>query len=266
MIPEMSDAERAILVTDAIVYQLEYELDSFWGWTPNDLAGYGPLAWPSLFDNRQWRQRGIRFAVSQFVPVWSRQTTKLGNSDRESVDLLNSYNDGGFAIGPDVWFLPAAEGSYRDGIRNVRLYQENLLAGNTGRASVNITTRNLVVVMRALSEDVLGEPYGRLIERNSQLGWLQLDNEVYRAQGAAIVARDVLAAITVGWYDELVERQVIENLEQAIDSLDAATHFNPLFIMRGDGDSMIADHRSKMARYISEAQNRINEAVLALES
>jgi hypothetical protein len=275
----LTPEERGILVTDALVYQLEYELNSvaymtwqdwrtlnfngFWGWTPNDLAGYGPLAWPGLFDNRQNRQLGIIYAVRVMTDSWSIETSKLGSADRENADLVRARTEG-FSFSSHSWAFPSSEGYYRDGIEAIRIYQEGLRSGDP-EVIVNVTSRNLANVLRAMAE-MLQEPQGRLIDRNATVLWSEIDDTIFYGQGAAIVARDMLAAISIAYADEFERGQLDRQVLAAIESLSAAAHFNPLFNMRGDGDSMIGDHRAKIARYINEALRRIEDIYQALES
>ncbi len=50
-----------------------------------------------------------------------------------------------------------------------------------------------------------------------------------------------------------MEKGAEENVMKAIESLDKAAQYNPWWVSRGDGDSKMADDRSKVARYITEA-------------
>jgi hypothetical protein len=276
---EMTQIDKTILVTDALVYQLEHELDSatdmtvedwktldfnsFWGWTPNDVAGYGPLAVGGPFDNRANRQLGVIYAVRIMTDAWSQETSKLGSADRESVDLVAARTQG-FSLSSSEWYFPSSESYYRSGIESIHTYQQKLITGSDD-ARTNVTTRNLVGVLKAL-DSMLQEPYGRLIDRNATVGWTELDDTVFYAQGAAIVTRDILAALSVAYAEEF-ERGALElQLAEAISSLEAAAQFNPLFVLRGDGDSMLGDHRAKMGRYVSEAFRRIEDIYEALES
>ena len=259
----LTPAEKAVIVTNAIIYQLDQEMNhNWWGWTPNDCAGWCPLAWPGLFDNRVNRQLGVIYATREILSMWSVQTSKLGTGGRESPDLVAARQEG-FAIAATSWFLPSAENSYELGIKHLRTYQAKLLSGSPD-AVTNVRKDNLARIILSLKDDVLAEPYGRLIDRTAGVPYFQIDDEVYRAQGAAIVVRDVLSAIAVAYRDELRVAQASDNIIKAIESLDAATHFNPWWITQGDGDTMIPDSRSKEARYLSEAIRRLEDIATAL--
>ncbi len=64
--------------------------------------------------------------------------------------------------------------------------------------------------------------------------------------------RDVFSALWTGFHNER-EKGAEENVMKAIESLDKAAQYNPWWVSRGDGDSKMADDRSKVARYITEA-------------
>lgn len=275
----LSTVEKGILVTNALVYQLEYELDSaanmsfddwrtlhfngFWGWTPNDCAGYCPLAWPGLFDNRANRQRGVIYAVRTMTEVWSQETSKFGNADRESVDLVEARQEG-FGPSPEFWFFPSSEALYRDGIEAVRRYQTKLGAGSSD-ARINVTTADLAGTLRGMKQ-MLQEPNGRLVDRNATVAWTEIDDAVFYSQGAAIVARDMLAALSVAYDTEFQRGQVGEQIEEAISSLNAVAKFNPYWNLRGEGDSVWADHRAKLARYYNDVIGRLEDIANAIES
>ncbi len=275
----MTPVEKGILVTDAMLYQLEYELNSvtdmtlqdwktlnfngFWGWTPNDVAGWGPLAWPGLFDNRANRQRGVIYAVRTMTEVWSQETSKFGNADRESIDLVEARQEG-FAPSAEFWFFPSSEGMYRDGIDLVRRYQTKLRTG-ADDARINMTTANLADVLRGMKK-MLEEPNGRLVDRNAEVKWTEIDDAVFYAQGAAIVARDTLAALSVAYDGEFNRGQVRDQLAEAINTLNDVAQFNPYWNLRGDRDSIVADHRAKMSRYYNDVLGRLEDIANAIES
>ncbi len=275
----LTSVEKGILVTDALVYQLEYELDSvsdmsfedwktlnfngFWGWTPNDCAGWCPLAWPGLFDNRANRQRGVIYAVRNMTEVWSQETSKFGNADRESIDLVEARQEG-FAPSAEFWFFPSSEGMYRDGIALVHRYQDKLRAGSND-ARINMTTADLAAILRGMKQ-MLQEPNGRLVDRNATVRWSEIDDAVFYSQGAAIVARDMLAALSVAYDGEFNRGQVREQVAEAISSLNAVAQFNPYWNLRGDGDSVWGDHRAKLARYYNDVIGRLEDIANAIES
>ncbi len=93
----------------------------------------------------------------------------------------------------------------------------------------------------------------------------ELDDVVQFARGAAIVARDELSVLRFAFTEEL-SRGELDNLDAAIDSLEAIIDFHPWWIWRGDGDSMFADHRAKLSRYYSEVFRRIEDLAASLRT
>lgn len=264
--------DRAILVTDALVYQLECELSSaidqnmpgctnVWGWTPNDLAGYGLFS--LLFDNQQNRKLGVQYATFRMTDVWSRATTRLGAADRENPLLVRARTEG-FSLSGRSWFLPSSESYYREGISLVRQYQAGLRARDPNFV-VNVTTGNLVQVLEGM-HSMLQEPHGRVLDRGTTVSWTELDDTIYYAQGAAIVARNMLAAMYVAYNSEFSRGDTERQMLDAIDTLSVAVEYNPWLVTRGDGDSMIADHRRKFGGYISEALRRIEDLTESLRN
>jgi hypothetical protein len=244
--------EKGALLFDAATYQLDEELKTTLGWCPNDVF----LDW---LDNRCERQIGVHYATRESLKILSVYTTKFGLGDVENKDTRGAREIIAYKV--DVWaamglFPGSSENTYRKALKSVDKFIVN--ANESKELVVNIRTDDLKAVLDSMKNDVLQEPFGQLTTRNKNVKWFQLDNKVYFAQGAAIVARDILAVMRSSFQAEL-EKGGLENLDAAIDSLNAAAQFNPWLVARGDGDSMWADHRSKMARYFSEAFRRIEE-------
>ena len=244
--------EKGVIMMQASYFQLERELDSLWGWTANDYCCL------NFWDNRASRQKGVRHATLELMKVLSPSVSKYDDADQEDPNLLDALQNG-FSIAPDLWgYWPMAysEQFYRDGIEHVQEYERRLVS-DSNPARINVLTSDLRNILIAIKSRVLGVPFGDLTRRNDNVPWNELDNHVFYAKGAAIVARDELNVIIRAFRDEL-NKGGIENLEFAIDSLDAAVAFNPWWVERGDRDAMVADHRAKMARYFTEAFNRLH--------
>jgi hypothetical protein len=250
------EKEIGAALMHASYYQLERELDSSLGWTVNDVTG---LQW---WDNRVNRQLGVRHATIEALAALSMAISKFGSADEEN-QLLVGARQSHLAIDPTSWFLPAAENEYRNGIEKVKQYQRDVLA-EAEHVTINITNRDIEVILRIVDARVLEVPHGRLNARNFDVSWWELDDRVFYAQGAAIVARDMLVAIKSAFADKIIAAGAMGNMEQGIASCEGAVDFHPWLISRGDGDSMLPDHRAKMSRYYTDCRRRIVDVADAI--
>lgn len=259
--------QKGALLFRASYTQLDNELNSFFllGWCPNDLRVY-PGRW---LDNRCNRQRGVQYASVRAVRILSERLTKLGMGDQEDPDTKNAHLH--LANFPDQW---GAMGAFQDASENHYTEAVKLLENFVARANnsdsttsqgqlINLRTDDFVEIMRMLVADggILTEPYGGLTSRNEKVSYVELDDRVYYAQGAAIVARDMLVAMRYMYKEELSRGGGLDNLDAAIDALNAAAQYNPPWISRGDSrfwwSTKFADDRAKMQSYFTEAFRRI---------
>jgi len=238
-------------------HQLERELDSLLGWTVNDVTGL------RFWDNRVNRQLGVRHASLELLGALSVAISKFGSADEENQMLVRARQNH-LAISPESWFLPAAENEYRDGIELIKQYQMDIRK-QVAHATINITNTDIEAILRVIDTRVLEVPHGRLNARNFEVSWSDLDDRVFFAQGAAIVARDALYAIRAAFSDKITAAGALENMHLAIAALEGSIHFHPWVIARGDGDSMWADHRAKMSRYFTDARRRIGDVADAIQ-
>ena len=190
------------------------------------------------------------------------KVSKYGLGDKEDEEMKQARQSK-FAFDEDNWGwygFTNSEKFFYEGIELTKSYQARL---KSGEGRINVTTADIYDILIVIKENVLGEPYGRLVERGREVGSFELDDQVYYAQGAAIVARDALTVLFNAFKKEM-DKGADENVKVAIDSLNAAVVFNPWWVERGDGASMWADHRSKMSRYYSEAIRRIEDVAQSM--
>lgn len=256
--PTLNEVGNALFA--ASYHQMVREMDPkelVFGWTPNDVVGL------QFFDNPVNRKLGVLHASRELLTVLSVSISKLGSVDEENALLLKARQEG-FAFEPYSWMFPASEDRYQDGIKLIKQFQHDLLDGTTNGATINITNKDVEAILLAISNKVLEVPHGRLTSRNDVVPWSELDDRVFFAQGAAIVARDVLTVLRHAFNEKITESGAIKNMDKAIDSLEGAINFHPWWITRGDRDAMWGDHRSKMSRYYNEARERINDVAEAI--
>ena len=67
-------------------------------------------------------------------------------------------------------------------------------------------------------------------------------------------------------YPEVKEKGGKENIEIAFREMEQICTFDPLIVLRGDHDSIMADHRGKMAKYLISVRERINDLAQSIKS
>lgn len=257
---------KGALLFDAAYDQMKRELDSTLGWCPND-TWLNPF---SILDNRCNRQLGVWYGTGKALLILSERITKLGMGDPENEHTKRArLHLGNF---PDQWgwmggLDDASENHFGKAGEFIAEFRKQMESANSDKKLVNLRSDDIVAILEAIigNGGILSEPFGKLTARNAGLSWNELDDSVYYAQGAALVARNILVVLKSSFPREL-ERGGIGHLDVAIEALDTAGSFNPLWITRGDGESMFADHRSKMQRYYTDALRRLTELQSSLKT
>ncbi len=254
--PDSPEAKKGVAICEAIINRLNDELNSRFGWTVNDLA-ISPTAWP---DNRRNRQRGVIFATRLLVNFLSTNFAKYGGAGAEDEDLKKAREQY-FAFSPDSWWFPSSEDQYKKGIAMIRRYEKRLLKGE---AVFNVRSDKLYAVFAyILSPEFLDQPLGLLVEPNEKVKYSELDDRIYYTQGVILVLRDFLHVLA-HLYPEIENRGGADNLKLAFDAMDKICNFDPLIVLRGSEDSIFADHRGKMARYLITVMERLNDVTSSL--
>ncbi len=257
---------KGALLFDAAYDQMDRELKSSLGWCPND-TWINPFA---VLDNRCNRQLGVWYATGKALMVFSERITKLGMGDTENESTKKArLHLGNF---PDQWgwmggLDDASENHFEKAGKFLAEFREQMEVADSNKKLVNLRSDDIVGILEAIvgNGGILSEPFGKLTARNANLAWNELDDAVYYAQGAALVARNILVTLRSSFPKEL-ERGGMGHLDVAIEALDTAGSFNPLWITRGDGESMFADHRSKIQRYYTDALRRLTEFQKSLQT
>jgi hypothetical protein len=257
---ESAPAQKGAALSVAIRNRLEREMDSPFGWSINDLM-VSPTRW---LDNRANRQRGTIFATRMMSTFFSTNLAKYGKVDKENENLKEA-REKYFAFTSDSWWFPSSESQYKKGISELKKYEADLLKGDEG-AVFNMRTDDMFNMLDfIIGKQFLDEPLGLLVQSNDDVPYIELDDHIYYTQGIILVLRDVLRTF-VHLYPEVQEKGGKENIRIAFREMDRICTFDPLIVLRGDHDSIMADHRGKMARYLISIRERINDLAQSIKS
>ena len=254
--PESSEDQKGAALALAMINRLEEELHSTFGWSGNDLW-VSPTRW---LDNRANRQRGVIFATRMLVTFYATQLAKYGTVDAEN-EWLKEAREKRFAFTEDSWWLPSSESEYRKGIELIKKYENGL---THGKAIFNMRSDDMYnIFVFILSNQFLDQPLGLLVQATENVSYTELDDRIYYTQGVVLVLRDFLWSI-VQLYPTIREKGGNENLKIAFHEMERVCTFDPLVVMRGRHDSILADHRGKMASYLISIRERLNDVAQSI--
>lgn len=256
--PESDQRQKGAVLLAALRNRLQKEMDSTFGWSVNDLI-ISPTRW---LDNRANRQLGVIFATRMMVNFFSTNLAKYGKVDAENQQLKEAREEY-FAFTADSWWFPSSENQYEKGIARLKQYESDLLKG---KAIFNMRTDDMYNMLAyIISTQFLDQPLGLLVQSNDEVAYTDLDDRIYYTQGVVLVLRDVLRTF-VDLYPEIKEKGGEENIRIAFREMNQICTFDPLIVLRGDHDSIMADHRGKMARYLISVRERINDLAQSIKS
>jgi hypothetical protein len=254
--PTSAETQKGAALSRALTHRLEQELGSTWGWSVNDLW-VSPTRW---LDNRANRQRGVIFSTRMLASFFATNLAKLGAVDAEN-EWLKEAREKRFAFSEDSWWLPSSESEYRKGIDLVKRYAAAL---EEGKAVYNMRSDDLYnLFMAILSNQFLDQPMGLLVQATEDVSYWDLDDRIYYTQGVVLVLRDFLRAV-VELYPLVREKGGDENLKIAFREIERVCTFDPLVVLRGRHDSIMADHRGKMASYLISIRERLNDVAQSI--
>jgi hypothetical protein len=186
----------------------------------------------------------------------------------------------------DSWILPATEGEYRDGIKELKQYlirlsdfqeqQAQFFArADNLRHYLEIVEKRLGSLSQRLSAsvgqkrfntDLAGDKSARQSTRapaaaDVKTPWLLIDDVFYEARGATWALRGILHAVAVDFSAVLEDKNAGVSLQQIIRELDGTQQstFSPV-VLNGSGFGIFSNYSLTMANYIARA----NAAVIDL--
>ncbi len=248
---DYTENERGTLLLTAATVHLDRELNSFFGWTANDLV-ISPTSW---MDNRKHREEGVNFATKMLVSFFSTRTSKFGKGEEENANLKMA-RDSYLIFRPDQFWFPSSESQYRKGLELIEKYKKDL---KSGKAVFNMRTDDVYQLLKYItSEDLLGEPLGRINKNSEDVSFFEVDDNLYYAQGVILVIRDVVKTL-IRTDSEILEKGGEDNINEALAQMNNIATFNPLIVMSADHDSMFPDHNAKVTKYLFNIIERLND-------
>jgi hypothetical protein len=258
--PDSSQAQKGAVLSASMRNRLEQEMNSPLGWSVNDLI-ISPTRW---LDNRANRQRWTIFATRMLTNFFATNLAKYGKVDAEN-DNLKKARETYFAFTSESWWFPSSEKQYKKGIKLLKQYEVDLIREDAN-AIFNLRTDDMYNMLAfIISNQFLDQPLGLLVQSNDEVAYSELDDRIYYTQGVILVLRDTLRTF-VHLYPEVKEKGGEENIRIAFREMDQICTFDPLIVLRGDRDSIMADHRGKMAKYLISVRERINDLAQSIKS
>jgi hypothetical protein len=234
---------------------MDHELNSGFGWRPNDIFLWGPTL---MADNNANRQIGILIALRETSRVFKDHLTKISSNEYDR-NLMAADTD--LRNDPFRWMLPAAETKYRSAVRELRAYVAGLHANPPTSRPLNQRNVELGRLMQAWT-DLLGDAHANLYRTTNDAGgpvrpW-QDDDYFYQAQGYAHVIYHMMLAVKREYYLALQTKPVLARLlDEATDPLGKAAVMKPLIVLDGSPDGIFANSRRNLDAYISEARQKM---------
>lgn len=216
----LPENEKGKILLNSITHQLQYELNSTFGWTYNDI-----LFNKYVLDNRAYRQYGVYHTTKVLMDLYAMNIAKLGSSDRESQFLYEARLNN-FSIDPRSFWFPSAESRYEKGLEKCEQYKASL---DNGKGVYNARTDDIYASFdTVIGENMLGYALG-LMQNSQDLPFYTLDNRIYEVQGMTLVIRDFIATM-YELYPEIRNKNNEDNMMAALDYLDKICTYNPLYI------------------------------------
>jgi len=254
--PDASDAQKGAVLSAALRNRLSQEMGSTFGWSVNDLW-ISPTRW---LDNRANRQRGTIFTTRMLMNFYSTHLSKYGAVDTENA-LLKEAREKRFAFTEDSWWFPSTEKEYRKGIELIKQYETDLINGD---AVFNMRSDDMYDLLDFITgRQLLDQPLGLLVQTNAEVIYTDLDDRIYYTQGVVLVLRDLLKTLFV-LYPDIEAKGGTDNIRVALREMDQICTFDPVVVLRGAHDSVMADHRGKMARYLISVRERLNDVAQSI--
>ncbi len=265
-------------VTSSMITVAETLMNKPGGYLSNDVMP------PSIFlDNMPSWEFGVLEMVRDMSLSLQKDFSRSQSQSVENPLLAKARNE--FSIDNRSWLIPPAESRYKEGIKLIKAYREDIIDLSDGNSQFYTRADNLrewlkqvekrlgslsqrlsaSVASERVNTDLAGDPDARQSTPSPELrltrtSWWQLDNNFYEARGATWALLHFLKAVEVDFADVLEKKNALVSLQQIIRELEATqqTVWSPM-ILNGRGFGMLANHSLVMANYISRANAALIE-------
>jgi hypothetical protein len=275
------DASKLVpgsVTTATLIHVVTVLLDKPGGYLSNDMMP------PSiLMDNIPHWEQGVLQQIRDMARVLRNDLSRSQSQSSEDADL--TVADPRFHFDPYSWQIPSAEGEYRVGLDRLKRYLTRLQDPARG-ADFYARADNLREWLRLIGAR-LGDLAQRLSASVGQVAptatpgtatrgpdtdavqrlairtpWLQLDDVLYDARGAAWAILHFLRAAQIDFEEVLKNKNAQVSMRQVIRELEQTQSpvWSPV-ILNGTGFGLLANHSLVMASYISRA----NAALIDLQ-
>ena len=249
-----TEQEKAQVLANGLTHALEEELNSFFGFLPNDLIT------PWFIDNTTYYQSGIIYATRPGSDIISKEVGRFGNRDTVDPRLADATSRH-FSYSENVWgflFVYDAESKYRAGISRWDEWAKSI--GTTGKSAGVFNLKsddvyNIIKYCITMSDFALG------VLNDNNISHFSADNAVYYAKGIMAVTSNIFRAL-IAIDQSISDRGGVENVKEALNRFDLISEFNPTYVVAGGnkvGDAMLPNHVAALARHIDVASNRLND-------
>jgi len=238
--------------TRALIRIMDEQVNrSLFGWRPNSIL-FGKLG---LTDNVNNLQLGVLEVARRTVVVLNENMTRFATTEAYNPNINEAMNY--FMVSADKYWFPSASGKYREALRDLERYIEEL---KRGRSRFYGRVDNLIALL-ANYKDLLGSSFHNLIKDNEADGkpvtWWVSDDYFYFAKGIALGMSQMLEAVSVDFHQDLQKKNSHKLLEDAIHALHTASHLSPWMVTNAAKDGILANHRADMGSYLGEAEHVI---------
>lgn len=257
---QSTDHDKAVVMAQACTKALDDELNSLFGWLPNDL-----MLVPSIIDNTTAYQKGVIYATRPASDILAKTVARFGNNDTidkrlaDATSRFFTYSE--YAWG--FWFVYDAESKYKDGIKNWLSWAESIGTNAKNAGIYNVKSDDVYQVMNYCANMC---DYALGILNDENMGHFTSDDNIYFVKGIAAVVTNVIKGM-LAVDKSIVERGGAENVAECLKRFEYISNFNPIYVTAGGnaiGDAMLPNHVAAIARHFDVANNRIEDIMKAM--